>query len=702
MVATAGLTHDLVINGDGFMLAGGPKDRANYKKKMDGFGVGLTPASVNDYEALNGTLANTTLPFRRAFWGKWTGAGQGIVAGMDGWQQAQNLGQVYDLVSLRPVHNGGGLALVPQGVDAIADASAVTLTANTHFVVHTGAVTVVAFATKIFVSSNPGTNNSGFVLKATAGGNIQGMCLWNNTVLVSVAGVLNTFNISTGAFVAFAPAQTCTLIAAYQSGLVGFNNNQLVYLTPGGAAWATGFVFENNINAIEELNGALYIGTHTALYKLEGIFQPKAPSTAPTVLDYFNYSIAVVWRTSYFNVTSFHPQFNFASMQAWQGYLWFFFGGRLYRAAPVQGKDTMRPEPQPVYGSCVGLRVCGNLLVVITQQAAGGTTKVWANDGTLDLSKGLGWFKLYQGGFHILPFPNAGYNQGGVNAVSYSPGTSHVFTRWLIDPVSPVGFKNDNYGVARTLVLGLATLPIVTPQDLAQLAGATGGKVLAVNIRRVGLEWSVLEGGIWWPVPDASMISNMSIFYEVSQDGGTNWSNVLEPRTGGLSKSTAWFYGNRVELPLDGTFYSASNMYPAAVPAGAAPISPSPDTGWMFRITWGGLAMPILRRAWIDYDIAEVKPQTGRSWEFDINLVDPQIGLDGALDTGANLAMVKGNRLMDLVKSAASVTFTDLDQVAYRVKVVGCELLRVGPGLMPGLAPAWQARVKLDEVWGGN
>jgi hypothetical protein len=178
------------------------------------------------------------------------------------------------------------------------------------------------------------------------------------------------------------------------------------------------------------------------------------------------------------------------------------------------------------------------LLVVITQQTAGGTTKVWANDGTLDLSKGLGWFKLYQGGFHILPFPNAGYNQGGVNAVSYSPGTSHVFTRWLIDPVSPVGFKNDNYGVARTLVLGLATLPIVTPQDLAQLAGATGGKVLAVNIRRVGLEWSVLEGGIWWPVPDASMISNMSIFYEVSQDGGTNWSNVLEPRTGGLSKST--------------------------------------------------------------------------------------------------------------------------------------------------------------------
>jgi hypothetical protein len=153
MVATAGLTHDLVINGDGFMLAGGPKDRANYKKKMDGFGVGLTPASVNDYEALNGTLANTTLPFRRAFWGKWTGTGQGIVAGMDGWQQAQNLGQVYDLVSLRPVHNGGGLALCPQGVDAIADASAVTLTANTHFVVHTGAVTVVAIGPQRFLSA---------------------------------------------------------------------------------------------------------------------------------------------------------------------------------------------------------------------------------------------------------------------------------------------------------------------------------------------------------------------------------------------------------------------------------------------------------------------------------------------------------------------------------------------------------------------
>jgi hypothetical protein len=228
--------------------------------------------------------------------------------------------------------------------------------------------------------------------------------------------------------------------------------------------------------------------------------------------------------------------------------------------------------------------------------------------------------------------------------------------------------------------------------------------VLSVNLRRVGVEWSLIDAGVWWPLipPDNPTQAAFNLAIEVSNNSGVSWTTLLEPSLGGFSSNLFWFYGNRVELPVVG-LYSAGMMYPAAPPAGGPPglFGPVPDMGWLVRVTWGGLVMPLLRRVWLDYDAAEIEPQTGRTWEFEVNLEDPQIGLDGAVDPAGDAA-AKVSHLSDLVKSGQSVTFSDLDGQDYPVKVVGFDLKRVGPGALPALAPGWQGAVRLVEVWPGN
>jgi hypothetical protein len=244
----------------------------------------------------------------------------------------------------------------------------------------------------------------------------------------------------------------------------------------------------------------------------------------------------------------------------------------------------------------------------------------------------------------------------------------------------------------------------VTPEDLAQLAGATNGKVLAVNLKRVGLEWSLIDGGVWWPgLPiDGPTLAAMQIVIEVSLNAGLSWVTLAEPTNGALSLNAFWFNGNRIELPVGSDFFTSGRMYPAAPPSASSTLFPVPDMGWLVRVTWGGLTMPLLRRVWLDYDTAEVEAGTGKSWEFEVNLLEPQIGLDGSVDVLPNDVASKAARLMALASGGVSTTFTDLDGTSYRVKVVGFEQRRVAPGAMPALQPGWVGTVKLVEVWPGN
>jgi hypothetical protein len=703
MAAVAGQTHDVVLAGDGYMLVQGAKGTVTYKKKLAGPApVGLIPATNVSFEVLTGSLDSPVQSFKRAIWSTWSGLGQGMVAGTTGWQEAQAKGKVNDLLSLRPVQDSGALALCPMGVEAQVDTAAPGAT-QYHYLT-SGTITLVSIGDRLYKTADPGTNNSGFTFLAAAAAPVYGLGIWNGVVYVATSANLYTLNLTTGVLTLAANNRAAELVATYQGMMVVSSGATLVWWIAGVGAWSPVLNLDSAVTSLEEFDGALYIGTHTGLYKLEGQLKAKSPGTAPTVLDWFDYKINLLWRVVPYYPTGNLLEFNFCKMVGWRGSLWAFVGGQLYKIRPGSSAANLQIEAQPVYGSGRGLAVCGRWLVACGLPAAGGTgCTLWVNESGGD--NGLGWWKLAGGENYIYPFPNGGYAQGVINALKYTAAlTTTSFVRWLFDQGNPVGFRADNFGVARTPVTGKVTLPLITPEDLAALAGATGGKVLAVNLLRVGLEWSLIDGGVWWPpLPvDVATLVAMQIVIEVSLNAGLSWETLVEPLTGSLSLNAFWFNGNRIELPVNSKFYSASQMYPSAAPSASTVLFPVPDMGWLVRVTWGGLVMPLLRRVWLDYTVAEVHPQTGQTWELDIDLVDPLVGLDGAVDTGSSNALSKAGRLSSYVSNGNSITFQDLDGRAYRVKVIGFEQRRVAPGALPGLNPGWQGTLKLAEVWPEN
>ncbi len=703
MTAIAGQTHDLALNGAGFMLAQTAKGTTHYKKTLAGNSrPGLTPGTATTLEVLQGAARQPVTAFRRAIWSKWSGLGQGMVAGANGWEQAQTAGKVYDLLSLRPVQDGGALALAPQLVDAQVAATTPNFSRYA-FYTYFGD-TYMALVDQIYKSANPGTNSSGFAFLGAAANPVFDICQWSNTLYVSTSAHLYTLNTTTGVLTAAATPtdRQVEYMANFQNILVASIGSALVWWIPARAVWDGPVYLDGAITSLVEYDGSLFIGTVGGLYKLSGQLKAKSPSTAPTVLDWFDYELTLVWRVNPWQVSGVADAQNFSKMASWRGSLWAFVGGQLYRIKPATNAADLKVEAQPVRGSGRGLAVCGQWLVAASVQITGSTLRtVWVNETGQDGA--LGWWKLSEGGATLFPFPNAGYDQGLVNLVHNSIATTN-FYRCLVDTSSPVGFSYNNYGITRTVVTGQVTLPIITPEDLAALAGAANGKVLAVNLRRVGVEWSMIDGGRWWPSmpPDGLTMAAFNLAIEVSANSGVSWSTLVEPSTGALSLNTLWFYGNRIELPAPTSLYIDGMMYPAAPPyGGPGPFGPAPDSGWLVRVTWGGLVMPLLRRVWLDFDVAELAPQTGQEWEFEVNLQDPQIGLGGGVDPAGDAAY-KAGQLTGLAKSGQSVFFSDLDGQTYLVRVVGFDLKRVSPGVLPAVAPGWQGAIRLEEVWPGN
>ncbi len=698
-MTVAGITYDVALDGYGYMLQPGGKPGAvSYRRFGKPGQLGMRSVNVTDTERLDGAVPGKQVaPFRRLFWGNWRGAGQPFISegsGRDSWAASERQGLGNDLVGLRPVLGGSALALAAQGVSAQVDTAALSV-ANFQTVT-VGGITVVTVDTKCFVSSNPGTNNSGFVLRATAGATVQAMTVWQGQILMSVGGTLYLFNLSTGAFTAFGSGLAgVTQLYSYQGVLMAAVDAALYWLIPAVGAWSAGVTLDSGVTAFEELEGILYIGANTMLYRLEGSLKPKAPSSAPATLDYFDYRLSVIWRTGAY-YRGFWTENNFGQMKGWRGSLWFFAGGQLLRARPVGGglQAHLEIEAQPIYGLPLGLGVGGGLLAVAVRPGSSEPSRLWINDGSLEDKTGAGWWKLAEGGYQMLPFGNAGYSQGTLNVVDYGTSGSLNFVRYLLDTSSPLGFKADNFGVARSVVTGKLTLPMVMPEDLANNGGLSS-KVLAVKLLRVGVEWATWEVGTYWPTIDVSNTTACEIRMELSIDGGTSWTYLVQPVTlnSGYAPGTPDFRGSRFELPVASP--QADAMYPASPGYNGSPVA---DPGWLVRISWKGTIMPLLRRVWLDYQPVEVLPDSGLGWELDLNLTEPVVGLDGARDDEA--ALTKLDRLWNLWRNAHLVYFGDLDGVnTYKVRVVGLETRRVAQGAMPNLAQGWVARVRLVEVF---
>ncbi len=686
-MAVAGTTHDVVLDNAGYMLATGRAGSVGYQKgsKTGAGQLGMRSVNTTDAEALLGTVAgNQARPFKRQFWGSWRGVGQKFA---EGWGASAKVGRVNDQLRLAPALGGAALALAPQGVSAQADATAPGL--SQMYSTNWYGIQVVSVDKLLFTGANPGTNSSGLVLKATSTTVITGMGVWNGTIYVGDGASIRSFDPTTGALATFGVPIAADLVTGYQNMLVISQGARLTWYIAAVGAWATGIILDSQVVALEELEGSLYIGTYNGnLYRLQGTLKAGSPATAPGTLNQFDFSFELIWKVGYLTPFSFWTERPFVKMTGWRGALWFFAGNQLMKATPSGGHLAI--ELQAVQGASLGLAVCGRSLVVVTRNVFNANAStVWVNDGTAGEGQAV-WWKLDDGGTWCYPFGNASYSQGQVNAFQYGITTSHNFTRWLLDPTSPLGFRYDNYGRARTTVSGKVTLPLVMPEDFEGLGGSVG----SVQLLRVGVEWQTIDGGVWWPTIDASSTAACKVQIEVSLDGGNSWTYLINPANSSnfYAPGAADFRASRFEFPV--AVGQAGAQYPASPGFSGAAVA---DPGWLVRITWEGTIMPLLRRVWLDYKPVEVLPTSGLGWDFELNLTEPIIGLDGAVDNEA--ALTKLGRLWTLWKNANTVNFTDLDAATtYKVKVVGLEQKRVVPGVMPNLAQGWSASVRLVEV----
>lgn len=683
------MATEIRLDGQGYGLAVGRAGGTVYRRGTAGRGrLGLYGVNVVENEQLVGAaVKDAPEGFRRLFWGNWRGLGQRFVMGGEGWKESERGGLVADLVSMRPVLDGAALALAPQGTDGLLE-TVTTATTGLHSL-GLEAGQVISFGDRLYVSANPGSDNTGFSFKASAPGVVTSLGMWAGTPHVAVGSGLFSFNPVSGALTAFAPGVAVDFFASYQGVLFASSGATLRWFVPAVGAWSAGVGLESAVTAMEELDGSLYMGTRTALYRLTAALSVGSPASAPGVHNVLNYRLDIVWRVPNFSTTSYFYDHNFAGMKAWRGSLWFWSAGQLMRGQPVSDNLTVRP--QPLYGSFLGMAVCAGQLVAVSRADGAASSTVWVNDGRYGLDGG-GWWKLAEGRAWRFPFANGGYPQGAINAWAAEVTGGYTLTRWALDPASPVGHRGDNYGLARTVVEGRVTLPMVMPEDLL-----SGNKAQAVQLLRVGAEWAITDGGKWWPTLDGANLDldDSQVRFEVSMDGGQTWTFLVEPGFGNNWYPLGYlnFGASRAEFPVAAG--QATSLYPASPIADTVAVA---DPGWLVRINWRGKTMPLLRRVWLDYKATELSAETGRYWEFELFLSEPTVNLDGQAE--AEPALTRLDRLWELWRSGRTVLFNDLDGVGNAlVKVVGLEQKRVGHAGGPGQTADWLAEVKLVEVW---
>ncbi|HEX2909380.1 MAG TPA: hypothetical protein VH186_01135 [Chloroflexia bacterium] len=686
-IPQAGITHDVVVDGQGYMLAASRGAPGYHRAAKSAAALGAVTVNSGAGERLAGAAPSTQLAkFERLFWDNWQGSGAAFLAG--GFTNAAKRGQVKILENMRPVLGGSALALAPRTIEGVADVSALDLSGFQ--TVTLGNTQVVAVGPKLFTSSNPGVNNTGLGLKATLSGAVTGLAVWAGQVLVTVGGgAVQTLNLATGALTAFAPAASGTLMLAYQGVLVLANGSQLSYFAPALNGWTLAANLDGAIVALEELHGSLYVATPTTIYQFNGKLKPKSPASAPTVLDYFDYDFGVVLKMPAYSGNGLWSEQNFVKMTAWAGALWFMAGGRLYRAEPGGAFSPLKLEAQPVAGSSYGLGLCAGMLGVVVRNAADGATALWLNDGTC-AGSGSGWWCVPapEGVRWYFPYGNAGYSAGAVSFISDSGGGYSV-GRLLVEAGSPVGFRADNFGASRPILQGSVTLPLLFPSELAG-----EGKAAAILFERIGVEWAWLDGGAWWPDGAGETVGPCQVAVEYSTDGGVSWFACAFPSDppGVAYQVTATQFGaGRVEFPLSQAGYLP--RYPLATVNKQELL---PDPGWLLRINWSGPVMPLLRRIWLDYLPLELEPRTGLNWELELNLVPPVVGLNQASD---NEIQAKLDGLWSAWRNGTTVRFEDIDGSVYPVKVVALEQKAVAPGVMPNLKQGWQVAVRLTEMF---
>ena len=156
------------------------------------------------------------------------------------------------------------------------------------------------------------------------------------------------------------------------------------------------------ITALTEWDSALWVGTEGGLFRAAGRLMPRDPVNNLGTLDYFEVAIGEVFGAAATISDTAHPQGrNFYGMCGFDGWLWFWLAGRVWRGrfsmgqTDANGAGHFLVEPQPIFGSNRGMAICGGLIVAALKDSSYST--LWVYDPMVS-----GWWALERGKFHDL------------------------------------------------------------------------------------------------------------------------------------------------------------------------------------------------------------------------------------------------------------------------------------------------------------
>jgi hypothetical protein len=725
-MATAGITHDVVLDGVGYMLAQGKGGATGYSREtLPGYVLPAAAIETDTTESLESPDAFNfgALPVRRVYFDEWRGSGRyfwrgggagdtrgvlsapreggalEVVTGTGGYG-----GLVAELRNLRPLLGGVGLGLTP-GEEVFSGGSAATSFAAIEY----GGTLYLAQDDQVYSLTVDGSGNfSGLTTVGTLTANAVSAG-YDASGKAWFCGADGTIRRADNPTTSYGTSKAADFIAGY--GGVTFRawqylgNNSLFMDLPGGVLER---FFSGPIHALCVHLGALWIGCADGLYRLEGTLEPGNPSTNPALYDVFRYTLQKVIE---------HPagDQNWRGLTSFDGALWGELAGRLVRVTVGAGGFSYKVQEQPIpAGRVWSLAVGAGCLLVSLQSILSETvsTGLWAYDPAVK-----GWWALDSGTNLTYLFSGGSAVRNG-QLMACRQGEA-ALSRWAFDATNPSGFNRFNFqeaGAENWLPgVGQVTLPFIAAGDLAEVSQ---NKMGLVKLLRVGVEWDTLQGVAGWDGwPSLTGLTGQLGFgLKLSLDNGQSWlylqnalgTDLYYPATNLLHGRTDWKLSESQGLikPI------------SQIGQGAPAETDQNGNGWLLALVVLGGPGPLVRRVWLDYQVLEFNQQIGTRWKLALDLENspealrldgqpdedvPAINFFGHIFSGAD---AKVFRLWQLWQTGATVDFYDLDGFgSHKVKVVGIKQERAAPGRFPALPgdggtlqQNWLVQVELVEV----
>ncbi|NWJ95064.1 MAG: hypothetical protein HXX20_04710 [Chloroflexi bacterium] len=735
----AGTTHDVDLNGRGYMLYRGGKGGTvvNYTKytanaPTAGFDVAAQADSlgvVSKQEAITGSPdAVSSSPFRRLYWEDFRGGASRTFLSEG---QGDFGGAVCELIGLRPVLGGQGLMLCPaeQVYNITPTTGATEMAAAAQSSNHT--VYLIRNRDVYTVNVDTSGNFTGLTLFGTIPGTANVVsCGYDPYGRVIACTGSEIYVLSTGITPQGMPASRAIVYLDFLFYVLGGGDYELGWNVPGGA-WHS-FQVGGKITALCLHEGAIWIGTQTGLYRFEG----QVVYNTTTLVNELKYTVAKILACTPGYLTG-HPDCgNWRSLTSFNGSLWGCMNGRLVRVHVGTTPGAYAVEVQRVPRGWVwSLCTAGDcLFAAIDQVAESGGRTVWcydpasSSDGVPSHSgaaSGGGWWR-------ISPFAET----SGITCLVSGSGIvrdsllmalhagTDKLSRWSFSEMSASGLDLTNYGNDwPSINNGTLTLPFISPPDLTRLAGVNSALPHLCQILRCGIEWlhfGTQDGWFDWPLPDAFAGSVSYACFMQNEPGLDEAWIQLSNHYGDFD-----YYPTARNIRSGATDWAVPKSLGLVKPLAQynpllAPITipPSPPVGfnqegfgWFIYFYISGPLSSMIRRVWIDYRLTEIKPQLGRYWKLSLDLTNsPEaVGLDGrpdvtagdigALEPTTDSAHVKAYRLWKLYQAGTRFEFYDLQgEGPYLVQIVSIKQEQGAPGALPHLPSNVVIHLELAEI----